>query len=147
MRYMLDTNVLSDLIRFPGGRAAQRVRQLAANKVYTSIIVAGELQYGAIKKASAQLRQRVGAVLDAIPILALDAPCAEIYGQIRTQLEAKGQPIGSNDLWIAAHALSQGMTLVTGNVREFARVKGLNMENWLDCKAMTPQNLTLTPAI
>jgi len=132
MRYMLDTNILSDLIRFPRGRVAQRVRQLTANQVCTTIIVAGELRYGAIKKASAPLRQNVEAVLEAILILPLDVPCADIYGQIRTWLEAEGQPISSNDLWIAAHALSQGMTLVTGNVREFARIKGLNMENWLD---------------
>jgi len=131
MRYLLDTNILSDLIKSPRGRAAQRIRQLAANTIYTTIIVAGELQYGAIKKASAPLRQRVGAVLEAITILPLDAACAETYGQLRARLEAGGQSIGSNDLWIAAHALSQGMALVSANVREFSRVQGLNIENWL----------------
>jgi len=132
MRYMLDTNTLSDLIKFPRGQVARRVRLLAANRVCTTVIVAGELQYGAFKKASARLRQNMEAVLGGITILPLDVPCADTYGQIRAQLEADGQPIGVNDLWIAAHALSQGMTLVTGNVREFSRVKGLKIENWLE---------------
>jgi len=132
MRYMLDTNALSDLIKFPRGPVARSVRQLAANRVCTTVIVVGELQYGVFKKASARLRKNVEAVLQAMTILALDAPCAEIYGQVRAQLEAAGQPVGANDLWIAAHALSQGMTLVTGNVREFSRIKGLKIENWLE---------------
>jgi len=131
MQYMLDTNMVSDLVRNPSGRVAQRVRQLPAQMVCTSIIVAGELHYGIIRKGSVELTLRVRQILQEIPILSLQPSCAEIYGQIRTALERKGLPIGANDLWIAAHAMSSTTTLVTHNVQEFIRIEGLRTENWL----------------
>jgi len=132
MRYLLDTNILSDLIKHPAGQAAARIRALAPGAICTSVIVAGELRYGATKKGSATLSQRVEQLLRAIPILDLDAACADVYGQLRTALEAQGQPIGANDLWIAAHALAANTTLVTHNTREFGRIDSLQIENWLD---------------
>jgi len=132
MRYMLDTNIISELIKHPFGKAARRIRTLAPNTIFTSIIVAGELQYGGSKKKSIPLRQRIHEILDELTVLPLEETCAETYGVIRAGLEEKGTPIGANDLWIAAHTLASGMTLVTNNLQEFSRVEGLELENWLD---------------
>ena len=131
-RYMLDTNILSDMIRNPGGRAAARLRQVGDASVCTSIVVASELRYGAEKKGSEKLTARVEAALREIEVLALDVPADAHYGVVRSRLEAEGRPIGHNDLLIAAHALSLGLTLVTDNVQEFNRVDGLRIENWLE---------------
>jgi len=131
MWYMLDTNIISDLLKNPSGKAAGRVLHLAPDTICTTVIVAGELRYGAAKKASVNLNRRIAQFLDAIPVLPLDAACADVYGSIRATLEEKGLPIGGNDLWIAAHALASNMTLVTHNVGEFKRVKGLKVEDWL----------------
>ncbi len=131
-RYMLDTNILSDMIRNPGGKAAARLRQVGDASVCTSIVVASELRYGAAKKSSEKLTARVEAALREVKVLALDVPADAHYGVVRSRLEAEGRTIGQNDLLIAAHALSLGMTLVTDNVQEFYRVDGLRIENWLD---------------
>jgi len=132
MHYLLDTNILSNLIKYPAAKAAQQVRRLPFGALYTSIIVAGELHYGGRKKKSVMLQQRIAALLTVIPILPLDSACSLIYGQIRCDLESKGTPMGANDLWIAAQALAQGAILVTDNTREFSRVPGgLMLENWL----------------
>lgn len=129
--YLLDTNILSDLIRNPSGAAAQRIEAVGAQAICTSIIVAAELRYGCAKKGSAKLSERVASVLQAIPVLALDSPADAQYGKLRAALEAAGQPIGGNDLLIAAQALALGLTLVTDNTREFGRIHGLKVENWL----------------
>ena len=97
----------------------------------TSIIVASELRYGAAEKKSARLTARVEAVLGALEILPLEEPAGRTYGALRARLEQKGRPMGGNDLLIAAQAVSQGLTLVTANKREFARVEGLHCKNWL----------------
>ena len=95
------------------------------------IIVAAELRYGATKKNSPRLTAQLEAVLGALEVLALEAPADIRYGRIRASLERMGRPIGANDLLIAAHALSLDFTLVTDNEREFSRVDGLRIENWL----------------
>lgn len=130
MRYMLDTNVVSDLIRNPAGRAAQRARR-AGDAVCVSIIVAGELRYGCAKKRSASLLRRVEEFLAEVAVLPFDVPADRDYGDLRAGLEAAGRPIGSNDLLIAAHARALGATLVTANAGEFGRVDGLVVETWL----------------
>jgi len=129
--YLLDTNILSDIIRNPFGQAAQRVEAVGASAICTSIIVAAELRYGCAKKGSARLQARVEALLQTIAVLGLDIPADTQYGSIRAVLEAAGLPIGGNDLLIAAHAAALGLTLVTDNTREFSRVPGLVVENWL----------------
>ncbi len=129
--YLLDTNILSDLIRHPGGLVARRVEQVGQKEIFTSIIVAAELRYGCAKKGSAKLLERVQGLLETIPVLSLDMPTDAQYGLIRAELEAAGQPIGMNDLLIASHALALGLTLVTGNKSEFSQVRGLKVENWL----------------
>ena len=129
--YLLDTNILSDLIRHPDGLVARRVEQVGQKEIFTSIIVAAELRYGCAKKGSSKLLERVQGLLETIPVLSLDMPSDAQYGLIRAELEAAGQPIGMNDLLIASHALALGLTLVTDNTSEFSRVRGLKVENWL----------------
>ena len=131
-RYLLDTNIISDLVRNPAGQATQRLLAVGDENVCTSIIVASELRYGCAKKGSARLQQRVKDVLALIPVLPLEAPADVEYGAIRTNLEKRGQPIGHNDLLIAAHASVLGTTLVTANVGEFSRIETLKVENWLE---------------
>jgi tRNA(fMet)-specific endonuclease VapC len=131
MRYLLDTNILSDLVRNPQGRVAQHIREIGEAQVCTSIIVAAELRYGAAKKQSPRLTAQLEAVLGALEVLPLEAPVDTTYGALRTRLEKAGTPIGANDLLIAAQALALGYTLVTDNEKEFAQVKDLPQENWL----------------
>jgi tRNA(fMet)-specific endonuclease VapC len=131
MRYLLDTNIVSDLVRNPQGKVAERVFKAGETQVCTSIIVAAELRYGAEKKQSPRLSAQLEAVLGALEVLPLGKPADATYGEIRTRLEQAGEPIGGNDLLIAAHAISLDCVLVTDNVREFARVKSLSIENWL----------------
>lgn len=130
-RYMLDTNVISDLIRNPQGRAAKRIATMGEDKICTSIIVAAELRYGCAKSGSKRLTKAVEDLLGEISVLPFDVPADADYGDIRTSLEAGGTPIGSNDLLIAAHAHATGATMVTANADEFKRVRGLKVENWL----------------
>lgn len=129
--YLLDTNILSDLIRQPGGRIRDRIVDCGEKRVCTSIVVAAELRFGAAKKGSARLTAQLEAVLGAIAVLPLAAPADRRYAEIRQALERAGTPIGANDLLIAAHALALGRTLVTANEGEFRRVPGLRVENWL----------------
>lgn len=129
MQYMLDTNIVSELIRNPAGRAAQRARA-AADSVCVSVIVAAELRYGCVRKGSPRLWRRVEAFLAEVPVLPFDVPADSAYGGIRAELEAAGRPIGSNDLLIAAHAWSLAATVVTANVGAFGRISGLKVENW-----------------
>jgi tRNA(fMet)-specific endonuclease VapC len=98
----------------------------------TSLIVACELRYGTCKKGSSVLTSRVEQLLYTLPVLALEENVAQEYGEIRTALERIGQPIGGNDLLIAAHARTLRLTVVTANLREFLRVPGLAVENWLE---------------
>lgn len=130
MRYLLDTNILSDLLRRPQGPAAARLAEVGEDQVCTSIICAGELRFGAVRKGSARLTAEVVALLDAIEILPLEDPAHSVYGEVRAVLERQGRPIGGNDLWIAAQALALDLILVTANEEEFRRVEGLRVENW-----------------
>lgn len=130
-RYLLDTNVLSHLIRNPQGIVAHKIGQVGEASVCTSLIVAAELRYGAAKKGSARLSDQVASVLSVLDVLPLEPPVDDQYASIRTQLEMAGQMIGGNDLLIAAQALTLGCIVVTDNEREFRRVDGLNVDNWL----------------
>ena len=131
MRYLLDTNIVSDLIRNPQGRVAAHIKKIGETRICTSIIVAAELHYGATKKGSPRLTAQLEAVLGALEILPFDSPADSVYGLIRARLEQAGQPIGGNDLLIAAQAIAFGYTIVTDNQKEFARVAGLALETWL----------------
>jgi len=145
-RYLLDTNILSDLIKNPRGVVAERMLSLGLETYCcTSIIVACELRYGAAKKQSPKLSFNVEQVLNSLPILSLEESVDKVYAEIRVNLERKGLPIGQHDLLIAAHALTLGLTVVTANEREFIRVENLTVENWLNaqnkgCAAAQGQN-------
>jgi tRNA(fMet)-specific endonuclease VapC len=128
---MLDTNIIFDLIRNPQGKAAKRIAKVGEDNICTSIIVAAELRYGCAKSGSERLLKAVEDLLEEISVLPFDVPADAEYGGIRAALEAAGTPIGSNDLLIAAHASATGVTIVTANAREFKRIHGLKVENWL----------------
>lgn len=131
MRYLLDTNLISDLVRNPQGRVAERISKVGEAQVCTSIIVAAELRYGATKKGSPRLTAQLEAVLGALDVLPFETPADAAYGLIRTRLEQAGKLIGGNDLLIAAQAVALGCTIVTDNEREFIRIDSLPRENWL----------------
>lgn len=130
-RFLLDTNIVSDLMRNPQGRTSAKIAELGEDAVATSIIVAAELRYGAAKKGSQRLAEQLETILAAMEVIPLEAPADATYGATRVALEAAGTPIGANDLLIAAQTLALDMVLVTNNEREFERVSGLKVENWL----------------
>ncbi len=130
MRFLLDTNILSDLVRHPHGRIFDQIKDVGEQNICTSIVVAAELRYGAAKKDSSRLTMQLEAILHAIDVLAFEQPADAVYGELRTRLERAGESIGANDLLIAAHALTLDHTMVTDNEREFSRIKNLRVENW-----------------
>ena len=131
MGYLLDTNIVSDLVRNPRGRVASRIREVGEVSICTSIIVVAELRFGAAKRGSHRLTAHLEDVLAALEVLPFEAPADVTYGLIRTRLEKTGKPIGGNDLLIAAQAVALGHIMVTDNEGEFARIDGLGCENWL----------------
>lgn len=131
-RYLLDTHIISDLARRPQGPIAGKLVEVGPESVCTSLIVSCELRFGVKKNGSHKLHSQIEAILEAVEILPLDPPMEHEYAEIRVQLEGDGQPIGPNDLLIAAHARALGLTLVTDNSTEFRRVPGLAVENWLE---------------
>jgi tRNA(fMet)-specific endonuclease VapC len=131
VRYMLDTNIVSEMIRNPAGRAVLRARA-SAESVCISVIVAFELRYACAKKGSPQLLRRVGEFLSEVPVLPFDVPANADYDGIQAELEASDRSLELNDLLIAAHARALAATVVTANVSEFGRVPGLHVENWLE---------------
>ena len=131
-RYLLDTDILSHFISRPDGSVASKIGGLPEGSIYTSIVVACELRFGAVKRGSAPLSQRVDQCLNSVEVLALEPGVDRVYGQLRAALEKSGRPIGGNDLLIAAHALAAGLVLVTHNTSEFRRVPKLQVEDWLE---------------
>lgn len=131
MQYLLDTNILSDLMRNPRGRVAENIRRVGELSLCTSIIVASELRFGVEKRSAPRLSTQLDSILRGIAVLPFKPPADVFYGRIRAALERSGRIIGANDLLIAAHALSLDCILVTDNVSEFERIDGLITENWL----------------
>jgi tRNA(fMet)-specific endonuclease VapC len=131
MRYLLDANIISHLVRFPTGVIHLRLNDVGHDNIFTSIIVASEIKFGVEKNGSVDLARKVNAVLSRLPIVPFEAPADEFYAKIRAQLEKLRNTIGPNDLLIASHALALGAIMVTDNEREFSRVPGLKVENWL----------------
>jgi tRNA(fMet)-specific endonuclease VapC len=130
-RYLLDTNICIYIRRKKPEEVLRRFRTLRPGEAVLSVITFGELVYGAEKSAqrgaALELLRELAQVL---PMQGLPETAAESYGTIRAELERKGEMIGNNDLWIAAHAKAAGLTLVTNNEREFRRVRGLKVQNW-----------------
>jgi tRNA(fMet)-specific endonuclease VapC len=132
--YLLDSNSFSELIRNPFGQVATTYRRKAADpdsRLLTSIVVACEVRYGAEKKGSPSLTQRIGRLLASMEVAPLSTGVDDAYAVLRSDLERRGQIVEQNDMLIAAHALALDAILVTDNVREFRRAKGLRVENWL----------------
>ncbi len=130
--FLLDTKILSDLVRHPQGVVAEKIAVEGEKNICTSIVVAAELHFGASKRNSERLTAQVEAILSALEILPLEEPVDRQYGKLRTHLENRGEVIGPNDMLIAAHALVLDCVVITANVREFSRVPGLKVENWLE---------------
>jgi tRNA(fMet)-specific endonuclease VapC len=132
-RYLLDTNICIYIAKYRPPAVRERFSRHSASELAMSVITLGELRFGAEKS---QARDRAIATIDEltglIPVCELPEPAGDHYGQIRSELQKTGQPIGNNDLWLAAHARSQGWILVTNNEREFLRVPGLRVENWVN---------------
>jgi tRNA(fMet)-specific endonuclease VapC len=129
--YLLDTNILSHLVRQPQGPVAERIAEVGEDNVVTSVVVACELRYGAAKRGSRKLTRQVEAILGALTIRPLESDVERAYAAIRVALEKKGTPIGAHDMLIAAHARTIDAVCVTDNVSEFKRVPALKVENWL----------------
>ncbi|MFM2049934.1 MAG: hypothetical protein RL682_425 [Pseudomonadota bacterium] len=132
--YLLDTNIISHMMREPAGRATQKFAAVAAmdltQGVVTSTVVLCELQFGLQRRPNLRLSAALDRILTGVEVLSLDIDVVPRYAQLRAVLEENGNPIGPNDTLIAAHALSLGATLVSADV-EFARIPGLQVENWL----------------
>jgi tRNA(fMet)-specific endonuclease VapC len=131
IRYLLDTNILSDLIKHPAGNAVQSIKSHGEHTLATSIVVACELRFGAAKKHSPVLSIKVEQLLASLKILPLTVDVDRYYADLRVYLEKNGTPIGPNDMFIAAHALALDLVLVTANIGEFSRIPKLKVENWL----------------
>jgi tRNA(fMet)-specific endonuclease VapC len=130
-RFLLDTNIISALMRDPQGSVAAKIEKLGDTEIFTSVIVAAELHYGIIKKGSARLKESAEAILASLEIRPFTPEAAIAYGNLRAKLEHMGRIIGANDLLIAAHAIAEDAVLVTDNLGEFTRVAGLKTQNWL----------------
>jgi tRNA(fMet)-specific endonuclease VapC len=130
-RYLLDTNICIYIRQKRPEEVLHRFRKLRPGEAALSVITYGELLYGAAKSAQRVLAlERLRELVTLLPALSLPETAAEAYGAIRAELETKGEMIGNNDLWIAAHAVVGGLTLVTNNESEFRRVRGLKIQNW-----------------
>jgi tRNA(fMet)-specific endonuclease VapC len=129
-RYLLDTNIVSDVMRNPDGPVEQALREHADADIGISLIVKGEILFGLVRNANAKGKKRFGALLKAIEVWPMHEGLADIYGQVRATMQMSGKRMGPNDMWIAAHSLSLDAVLVTDD-RRFNSVPGLKVENWL----------------
>lgn len=132
LRYILDTNICIYIAKQKPLSVLHKFEQLSVGELCMSTITYGELLYGAQKSQHSKKTLHILEELAGlIPPLPLSTEAGEYFGSIRSKLEGEGKPIGNNDLWIAAHALSLGITLVTNNLKEFARIPHLRTENWV----------------
>lgn len=130
MIYMLDTNICIYVINSRPAIVLERFRLERIGDIVISSVTAAELAFGVAKSGSVRNRQALDMFLSTLEILPFDESVIWHYGDLRTDLERRGQPIGTLDTMIAAHALSSNTILVTNNTREFERVPGLRLENW-----------------
>lgn len=130
--YMLDTNICIYIIKNKPASVRTKFEQMQIGDVAMSMITFGELEYGALRSQNATRQLQIMDELSRyIPVLAMQQEVSKTYAEIRADLTSKGTPIGNNDLWIAAHARTLGATLVSNNTKEFVRVDGLKLENWV----------------
>jgi tRNA(fMet)-specific endonuclease VapC len=132
VRFLLDTNTCIYIRRRRPTEVIKRFERLRAGEAALSIITYGELAYGCERGPTPLVaRKSLQELMQSIPVIALPVEAGPVYGSIRLVLAARGELIGSNDLWIAAHAVAANLTLVTNNQKEFRRVRGLRLENWV----------------
>lgn len=131
MNYLLDANIISALVFNPQGEVARHIGRVGEENVFTSVIVRAEILFGLKKRNANELTARVGNILQRIYAAPFEPPADERYAEIRMALSAQGRIIGPNDLFIAAHAMALDSVLVTDNTREFSRIPGLKLENWI----------------
>lgn len=133
MKYLLDTNIIAYIINERPPEVISKFQSLSKDEIFVSSIVVAELWYGVAKShKKEQNKSALENFLAPLTIVDFDLIAAKFYAVIRADLESKGAIIGSNDILIAAHALSLGLTLVTNNTKEFGRVNGLELENWVE---------------
>jgi tRNA(fMet)-specific endonuclease VapC len=131
IRYMLDTNICIYLRQNRPPEVTSRFRHMQHGDAVLSVITYGELLYGAERSHQhTRALEALARLVSLLPVLPLPEEAASAYGEVRAALEKRGEMIGGNELWIAAHAKSAGLTLVTNNAREFKRVPGLKLQNW-----------------
>ncbi len=135
--YLLDTDMPSDLVRNPDGAAARPLAAVGEDEVATSVIAAAELRQGAERRGSPRLQERLTALLAELPT-PLSPSAGAVCGRFRTALEATGTSVGGDDLLFAAHALASERTMVTTDRREFGRVDGRAVEDWLQGPELGP---------
>lgn len=132
MRFLLDTDVFSAIARQISAKAQSRLAELPAGSVVLSVITCAEIAFGLERHpVSAGLSTRIERLQQILPILPVEPNVIQHYARARAELERCGTPMGPNDLWLAAQGLAEQVTIVTGNEREFRRVPGLRVENWL----------------
>ena len=137
-RFLLDTNICIYIRRRRPPAILQRFGRLQVGEAAISVITFGELIYGAEKSEQREIAMRqIEELASLLPVLPLPAEASRRYGALRAELEAGGQAIGNNDLWIAAHAKAAELILVTNNEREFQRVSGLDIQNWAKSEGST----------
>lgn len=130
MKYLLDTNIISDLMKHPAGVITGWIRKVGQDTVFTNVIVIAEVEYGIEKKQSRRLREQLEGIRPGLTILPLTQPAEKYYAKVRVLTEQRGWTIGQNDLLIAAHALSLDAAVVTDD-RAFLQMPGVRVENWL----------------
>ena len=132
MKFLLDTDTFSVAAREGSATLRQRLEGESLANIALSVVTVGEIEFGLAKRMPVpRVAARIASLRHALRVLTLNEAVAVAYGSLRQHLQSQGIGIGPNDLWIAAHALAEDMTVVTGNVREYARVPGLRVENWL----------------
>jgi tRNA(fMet)-specific endonuclease VapC len=131
MRYLLDTNVLSEMMKNPQGVVARKIAEVGENSVCTSLLAVAEVRYGIEKSGSKRLAFALSAILRFLKAEAWDTPAELRYASLRVLIEKAGRPSGQLDMLLAAHALALGAVFVTANERHFTQVPGLKVENWL----------------
>ena len=129
--FLIDTNTVIYIRKAQPPSVLRAFAKLHLGEAGISLITYSELHYGVSKSSQRETaREHLARIVEMLPVFPLPNRSAEIYGSLRAELESHGRTIGNNDLWIAAHALAAGLTLVTNNEKEFRRVPGLRIENW-----------------
>ena len=131
MRYLLDTNIISDLMRNPDGRVPMKIDEVGEKNIFTSILAIGEVRYGIEKRGSKRHATALKKILPFMRPEPWSAPADECYAKIRLAIEAMGLPVGQLDMLLGAQALASNAVFVTANEKHFRHMPGLKVENWL----------------